>query len=30
MDKDPKVTNLNMAPSVPSREEAEDAVRTIL
>lgn len=30
MEKDPKVTNIKNAPSVPSREEAEDAVRTIL
>ena len=30
MDKDSKITSLQRAPSIPSREEAEDAVRTIL
>ena len=30
MDKNSKITSLSRAPSIPSREEAEDAVRTIL
>ncbi len=30
MDKDAKITSFKRAPSIPSREEAEDAVRTIL
>ena len=30
MDKNSKITSLSRTPSIPSREEAEDAVRTIL
>ena len=30
MEKDAKITNIKTSPIAPTREEAEDAVRTIL